>query len=264
MRSLPVWRGCSSGETLLIELRNISVRYPGATTDALQDMTCLLPSGSVTAVMGANGSGKSTLARTVAGLLPVTRGDLLLDDVSMTSPAAAPLLRRTVGMVFQRPHQQITSASVEREIAFGLENLGIPGTEMRRRVEEYLVAFDLVGLRNELPVRLAGGELQRLAVASVLILQPRYLVLDEPTSYLSPPSRRTVLDLAARHRREHDTGLLILTQFPEEAMEADHLLILHGGRVVSEGRPEHVLADAASLTRWGVRRPRAMVGTAHR
>lgn len=241
----------------MIELRGVSVRYPGATADALHDCSCVFPPGSITAIMGANGSGKSTLARVLTGLLAVDRGEVLLDDVRMTAPGAIPLLRRTVGLVFQRPHQQITSVSVERELAFGPENLGLPPEEIRRRVEEALTTFGLTHLRDELPGSLAGGELQRVAVASVLIMAPRYLVLDEPTSFLSPTSRRMVLDLAARHRTEHGTGILVITQFPEEALQAEHLLLLHEGQLAREGPPGELFADTHGMDALGIRVPRS-------
>lgn len=241
----------------MIELRGVTVRYPGATSDALRDCSCAFPPGSITAIMGANGSGKSTLARVLSGLLAVDRGEVLLDEVRMTAPGAVPLLRRTVGLVFQRPHQQITSVSVERELAFGLENLALPPADIRRRVEEALETFGLGHLREELPGSLAGGELQRLAVASILVMAPRYLVLDEPTSFLSPSSRRMVLDLAARHRSEHGTGILLITQFPEEAMEAEHLLLLQEGRLVREGPPGELFADTDGMDAVGVRVPRS-------
>lgn len=240
----------------MIELRGVTVRYPGAGRDALRDCNCSFPPASVTAIMGANGSGKSTLARVLAGLLPVTAGEVLLDDVRMTPPGSAPLLRRSVGLVFQRPHQQITSASVERELAFGLENLGVAPDEIRRRVEECLTQFGLGSLRAELPGSLAGGELQRLAVAAVLIMGPRYLVLDEPTSFLSPASRRMVLGLADRHRREHGTGVLLITQFAEEARGAEHLLVLRDGRIAVEGPPDEVLAAAGEPETPGIAGPR--------
>ncbi|HUI09592.1 MAG TPA: ATP-binding cassette domain-containing protein [Bacteroidota bacterium] len=226
----------------MIEIRSLAIRYPGAATEAIAGVTLEIADGAFVALMGGNGSGKSTLARALNGLLKPTVGTVEVDGMRTTDAAALPDIRKRVGMVFQNPHLQVTSLSVEREIAFGLQNLAVETASLRRRVEEELERSGLAHCRTRPPRTLSGGEQQRLALAAVLAMRPAHLVLDEATSLLSPASRAALLETVSEERRARGTTVLLITQFAEEALRADRLVILRGGRVAGDGEPRALFA----------------------
>ena len=167
----------------MIRISNLTFNYPTAhesKSNALNEINLTLKDGESVGLMGANGSGKTTLARCLNGLLLPTSGDVLVDNLNTRNPMDLNEIRRLVGMVFQNPENQIVSTTVEREIAFGLENLGIPHDRMHGIVDQMLLRFDLERYRNHPPHLLSGGEMQRLALASVMAMSPKYLVFDEP------------------------------------------------------------------------------------
>ncbi|HTO95277.1 MAG TPA: ATP-binding cassette domain-containing protein [Bacteroidota bacterium] len=229
----------------MIEVRALSVRYPGAGSDALSDVSLDIPGGAFVALMGGNGSGKSTLARALNGLLRPSAGSVSVDGMTTADAAALPEVRKRVGMVFQNPHLQVTSLTVEREIAFGLQNLGMGTDALRRKVDGQLASSGLAALRTRPPRTLSGGEQQRLALAAVLAMRPAHLVLDEATSLLSPASREAILDAVREERRERGTTVILITQFAEEALAADRLVILRAGRIADDGDPGSVFARCA-------------------
>ena len=234
-----------------IEVKEISFRY-GEGEPALRRISLEVRKGERIAVLGPNGSGKTTFACCINGLLVPTEGEVLVDGLS---PAEHPYeVRRRVGMAFQNPDSQIVSAVVEREVAFGLENLGVPPSEMRGRVAEALERFGLSDRRLHPPHRLSGGEKGRLILASLWAMRPRYLVLDEPTSLLDPEGRREVREAIDELARE-GVAVLWITQYPEEALWADRVLIFFGGELVADGPPSRVLSDPERLARWGLRAP---------
>ena len=229
----------------MIELQNVSLSYrTGAPAPpALRDISLTFRDGERVALMGANGSGKSTLARCLNGLLLPTQGRVLVDGLPTDRPDALWEVRRRVQMVFQNPDDQLVSVLVEREIAFGLENLGVPPGEMHERVEEMLRRFRLEDYRNHSPHLLSGGEKQRLAAASALAMRPRHLVLDEPTAMLDPEGRREVMALLDELGRSGGVTLIHITQTPEEAAVARRLIVLDRGAVALDGPPEQVFSD---------------------
>ena len=229
----------------MIEVKDITVRYPGASSDALTSVSIAIPVGAFVALMGGNGSGKSTLARALNGLILPSRGEVFVDGVKTTDERSLRSIRARLGIVFQNPHLQTTSLSVEREIAFGLQNLGMETSRMRDRVEEQITASGLGHARTRPPRTLSGGEQQRLALAAVLAMRPVHLVLDEATSLLSPSSRAALLRAVAEERRVRGMTVLLITQFAGEAMGAGRLVILHAGKVVEDGVPEEVFARCA-------------------
>jgi energy-coupling factor transport system ATP-binding protein len=239
----------------MITIRDLSYRYSQSPEFALERITLELEESRITAIMGANGSGKSTLARCLNGLLIPSAGNVLVDGMDTSVGAHIGAIRQRVGMIFQDPNLQITSVTVERELAFGLENVGMEAGEMRRRVDHQLELYGLEKYRHVSPTSLSGGEKQILAIASVLLLQPRYLVLDEATSLLSAASRTKVLDRVMGMRKGKQIGIILITQFPSEALLADRLIVLHAGHVVFDARPMDVFAHDEELRRLGVSVP---------
>jgi len=219
---------------------------------ALRGVSFTMELGERIALMGANGSGKTTFVCCLNGLLRPVSGDVFVDGLSTKDADHQYEIRRRVGMVFQNPDNQIVATTVVREIAFGLENLGVPNQEMTERVEQALEHFRLEGYRNTPPHLLSGGERQRLALASVWVMQPNYLVLDEPTSLLDPKGRSELLRLLRRTMEKAGMGILLVTQYPEEALECDRLVIMDRGQIVLDGSPKKVFEKAEQLRRMGL------------
>ncbi len=235
----------------MIRVRDLCFSYPGQ-PPALAGIDLDIAAGESLAVIGANGSGKTTLARCLNGLHRPASGDIEVDGWSVSDPEALPAIRQRVGMVFQNPDDQLVATTVEDEIAFGLENLAVPSTEIRARVDQVLAAFHLTEYRRHPPHRLSGGEKQRLAVAAAVALRPGYLVLDEPTALLDPCSRREVIDLVRGLRQQAGVATIHITHAPDEALDADRLVVLDRGRVVMDATPDRVFADPGPLLALGL------------
>jgi len=205
--------------------------------------------------MGANGSGKTTLIRCLNSLLVPDSGLVRVDGLTADHSQSLFEIRRRLGMVFQNPDHQIVSVTVEREIAFGLENLGMPGAAMHRRVNAALRRFKLEPYREESPNRLSGGERQRLALASVWVMDPRYWILDEPTSLLDPAGKADFFRLFRGLVRDSGAGMLLATQYAEEALACDRLVVMEKGRVQFDGEPRRVFRHGSVLRNLGLRVP---------
>ena len=241
----------------MIEIKNLNYHYESVNSKTtLGNINLRIQSGERIAVMGHNGSGKTTFVRCLNGLLPPSSGSIHVDGMNISDSRSLVEIRQKVGMVFQNPDNQIVSATVEREIAFGLENLGIPKPEMINRVESMLKQFNLTQYRRHSPHRLSGGEKQRLAIASVMAMQPRYLVLDEPTSLLDPSNRRSICStIATLHEHDPELTSILVTQFPDESLNADRLLIFYQGEIILDGRPETVFRDSKHIRELGLEPP---------
>lgn len=245
----------------MIEVDHLSYDYlaeSGHRRRVLDEVQLEIREGEFLAMMGANGSGKSTLARCLNGLLQPSGGQVRVDGLSTRDSEALAAIRRRVAMLFQNPDNQIVSATVEREIAFGLENIGLDYEEMHRRVEAMMAKFRLLPYRRKSPHYLSGGEKQRLALAAVLAMEPVYLILDEPTSLLDPTDRKEMIRLFREWHDQADTprrATLLITQFPEEALVADRLLILQRGRIIMDDRPETLLGRTRELAEIGLDSP---------
>lgn len=248
----------------MIRVENISLDYivdVDKKRRVLRDVSLTISEGEKIALMGANGSGKSTLARCLNGLLLPAEGSVKVDELCTASEADLIEIRRRVGMVFQNPDNQIVSATVEREIAFGLENLGLPQDDMHKIVEKMLQQFDLARYRFKSPHYLSGGEKQKLALAAVLAMKPRYLILDEPTSLLDPRSRKEILQIIVGLNQSKSLNgtsqvtTMLITQFPEEALHADRLLIMDHGEIVMDDRPEVIFSRIEELDELGLEIP---------
>ena len=248
----------------LIQVIDLCFSYPtpeGQPSQALAGLSLTIHEGESVGLMGANSSGKTTLARCLNALLVPEQGQVLVDGLDSRDPANHLAIRQKVGMVFQNPDNQIVSATVEREIAFGLENLGIPYEEMDQRVEQAMEQFGLVRYRHHPPHLLSGGEKQRLALAAVMAMYPKYLILDEPTSLLDPQGRETVIALIQRLHQKHEGAAdqrvttLLISQYPEELLFVDRLLVMHKGRIVMDGAPAEVFRQADRLHELGLEAP---------
>lgn len=242
----------------MIHVENISFEYrePKTKRQILDNISIDIHPGESIAVLGPNGSGKTTFARCLNGLLSPTKGSIQIDGLDTRDENNLQHIRRKVGMVFQNPDNQIVSATVEREIAFGLENLGLPSAEMQTLVEEVLVQFKLKPYRHNSPHYLSGGEKQRLALASVMAMRPKYLVLDEPTSLLDPTSRKEILGVVkGLGARTDSIATILITQFAEEALQANRVIIFDRGQIVLDGRPDSIFKNYRTLRTIGLEPP---------
>ena len=239
----------------MLELKNISFSYNKQNQEyefSLKNVSFCLNRGEKIALMGANGSGKSTLIRCINGLLKPDKGQVIVDGVELVFPDTVLEIRKKVGMVFQYPDNQIVTTSVEREIAFGLENIGTGKREMDFKVQKAMEQFHLGKYRTRPPHLLSGGERQRLALASVLVMEPDYLILDEPTSLLDPAGREEILSTITAQAENEKKGVILVTQFPEEALEFDRVVILDSGEIVMQGTPDQVFSETDKIKSVGL------------
>ncbi|MDO5491511.1 MAG: energy-coupling factor transporter ATPase [Bacillota bacterium] len=202
--------------------------------------------GSFTAIIGQNGSGKSTLAKNINALLKPASGRVFVDGLDTSDPENLWKIRHRVAMVFQNPDNQIVSAIVEDDIAFGPENLGVPAEEIRERVAFALDAVEMEEYRKKAPHLLSGGQKQRIAIAGAVAMEPECIIFDEPTAMLDPRGRREVMDVIRRLNRRNMTTILI-THFMEEAAQADRVIVMNNGRLHMEGTPEEIFRRREEL-----------------
>jgi len=222
--------------------------------DVLKGIDLEIKAGDFLAVIGPNGSGKSTLARCFNALLFPTKGEVLVAGMSTLNPDSVIDIRRLVGMVFQNPDNQIVAATVEEDVAFGPENLGVPSREIRQRVDQALQTLGLTGLRRHEPHLLSAGQKQRLAIAGVLAMRPRCLVLDEPTAMLDPQGRQEVI-ASVKQLQQQGITIVYVTHFMEEALQADRVCVLNQGRISLLGSPREVFTRVDDLYRMGLEAP---------
>jgi energy-coupling factor transport system ATP-binding protein len=249
----------------MIDIRNISYCYDSHRAEkipALHQLNLQIREGEFIAVMGHNSSGKTTLARCLNALLIPQTGEVVIDGLATCDEQNILSIRKKVGMVFQNPDNQIVSTTVEREIAFGLENLGVPMETIHQVVTSILDRFDLTRYRNYPPHLLSGGEKQRVAVASVLAMNPKYLVLDEPTSMLDPKGRRELLTLLAEIKSDNaakptidQITMILITQIPEEALQSDRLIIMEKGTIIFDDHPKIVFQNVGKIKAIGLAVP---------
>ena len=211
--------------------------------------------GSFVAVLGHNGSGKSTLAKHLNAILLPSGGKVYVDGIDTADEDKLLDIRRTVGMVFQNPDNQIVANVVEEDVAFALENLGVPPAEIRRRVDDALKAVGMYEYREHAPHLLSGGQKQRVAIAGVIAMAPRCIVLDEPTAMLDPVGRREVLDTVKKLNREKGVTVVLITHHMDEAAQADRLVVMTKGRVIADGPPRQVFQDVEGLRSVGLTVP---------
>ena len=238
-----VIRTGKEGETGLIEIQNVSYAYEDAAAKALNNVSLTINDGELVAVVGHNGSGKSTLAKHLNALLLPTEGKVLVDGMDTADEADTLSIRQRVGMVFQNPDNQLVTTIVEEDVAFGPENIGVPGNEIRTRVDRALAAVGMEKYAHSAPNMLSGGQKQRIAIAGMLAMQPKVLVLDEATAMLDPKGRRDIIDLVTKLHKENGITVVMITQYMEEAIGADRVAVMSGGEMILEGTPKEVFSQ---------------------
>ena len=234
----------------IIRVQNVSFAYSreegSEPVKAIDGISFEIEAGSFTAIIGKNGSGKSTLAKNLNGLLLPTEGDILVADYNTKDDAHIWDVRQTAGMVFQNPDNQLVSAIVEDDVAFGPENLGVDPQEIRQRVDQALEAVNMGQFKNKAPHLLSGGQKQRIAIAGVVAMKPRCIIFDEPTAMLDPKGRKEIMAIIDELHREGITVVLI-THFKEEAVRADRVMIMHEGKILLDGTPAEVFSQGALI-----------------
>lgn len=244
----------NSGE-VLFDIRHVSHTFEteeGKTFDALKDVTTQIKKGEFTAIIGTNGSGKSTLARHLNALLLPTEGELIVEGMRTSDAGRVWDIRQKVGMVFQNPDNQLVAAVVEEDVAFGPENLGVPPEEIRERVDLALEKVGMTSYRKQAPSMLSGGQKQRVAIAGVLAMKPDCIVLDEPTAMLDPKGRKEVMDTIHELNKKEGITIVLITHFMEEAVTADHILVIDRGVLKMEGTPREIFSQADKVTEIGL------------
>ena len=239
----------------IIKFENVHYTYPGDQLESLCGVSLEIQEGSFVAVLGHNGSGKSTLAKHMNAILTPTEGKVTVCGIDSADEERLIQLRRNVGMVFQNPDNQIVANVVEDDVAFAPENLGVEPKEIRRRVDEALKLVGMYDKRQHAPHLLSGGQKQRVAIAGVIAMEPKIIVLDEPTAMLDPIGREEVISTITRLCREKGMTVVLITHHMDECVGADRLIVMSNGSVVADGLPAEVFADIDLMEREGLAVP---------
>lgn len=234
----------------MIEVKNVSFSYGEEQT--LFGINLSIEDGSFTAVLGSNGSGKSTLAKHFNALLLPSGGTVYVNGMNTADSSELFNIRSSAGIVFQNPDNQAVAATVEDEVAFAPENLGVEPKEIRRRVQECLETVNLSGYAKSSAAGLSGGQKQRLAIAAVLAMEPEILILDEPTAMLDPEGRAEFLEAVTKLNREKNVTVILITHNMDEAIKADRIIVMDSGKVIADGAPREVLKNAEQLLSLGL------------
>ena len=237
-----------------IEFHNVSFSYGGSF--AIRNLSLTVEEGEFIAVLGHNGSGKSTLARLCNGLLEPDEGWIDIFSLSVGKRRNLFTIRKNVGIVFQNPDNQAVASIVEDDIAFGAENIGLAREEIGRRIDFALKAVGMEAYRHAACSRLSGGQKQRVAIAGVLALDPKVLILDEATAMLDPRGRREVMDIVTRLNREQGRTVVLITHFMEEALRADRAVVMNRGEIVMQGTPSDIFERHEELITYNLALPR--------
>ena len=239
----------------IIETRDLSFRYDEQSGLALDGVNLSIEEGSFTAVLGHNGSGKSTFAKHLNAILLPTGGTVWVGGIDTKEESRLFDIRKTAGMVFQNPDNQIVANVVEEDVAFGPENLGVASPEIRRRVDQALKQVDMYEYREHAPHLLSGGQKQRIAIAGVIAMEPKCIVLDEPTAMLDPRGRREVMETIGRLNREKGITVVLITHHMDEAAQCQRVVVLHKGKVAADGTPQEVFSQVELLHSIGLAAP---------
>lgn len=234
------------------QLRFVYEKEEGPGTLVLDGIDFKVQKGEFVAVLGHNGSGKSTLAKHFNAILLPTDGKVTVDGIDTKDEERLFDIRQKVGMVFQNPDNQIVATIVEEDVAFAPENLGVEPEEIRRRVDDALREVDMYEYRLHAPHQLSGGQKQRVAIAGIIAMRPDCIVLDEPTAMLDPRGRREVMRTIRRLNREHGTTVVLITHYMDEAVQADRVAVVDGGKILLEGSPKEVFSNVSILKDVGL------------
>lgn len=227
------------------------------TNRAIDEVDIDVPQGSFVAILGHNGSGKSTLAKHMNAILVPTGGTMWVDGRDTKDPQELWNVRQSAGMVFQNPDNQIIGTVVEEDVGFGPENLGVPTDEIWKRVEDSLRAVGMLEYRTHSPNKLSGGQKQRVAIAGVIAMEPKCIVLDEPTAMLDPNGRREVIEAVQKLQKEKKVTVILITHYMEEVIDADQVFVMDSGHIVMHGTPGEIFSQVDELKRYRMDVPQA-------
>ena len=239
----------------IISFNNVHFTYPGDDDETLRGIDLEIEEGTFVAVLGHNGSGKSTLAKHMNAILVPDEGKVTVAGLDTADENGIIDLRRNIGMVFQNPDNQIVANVVEDDVAFAPENLGVAPEEIRKRVDDALRQVGMYELRKHAPHLLSGGQKQRVAIAGVIAMQPKIIVLDEPTAMLDPQGRAEVVSTVSKLCRENGMTVILITHHMDECVDADRLIVMSNGRIVADGSPEKVFSMVELMEKEGLTVP---------
>ncbi len=235
----------------IISVSKLNFAYPAeedqVPSPVLRDVSLEIEEGEFIAILGHNGCGKSTLAKHFNGVLKAESGEVVVLGMDAADDNNLLEIRKNVGMVFQNPDNQIIATVVDEDVAFALENLGVPYPEMVQRVDEALELVDMTRFRRHAPHMLSGGQKQRVAIAGILAMQPKCIVLDEPTAMLDPKGRKEVMKTLLRLNREKGITVILITHYMDEAVQADRVVVMGEGEIVLDGTPKEVFQNVGLL-----------------
>lgn len=245
----------------ILEFQNVSFRYEGNSEKeqfplAVRNVSFAVKKGDFVAILGHNGSGKSTLAKLSNSILLPESGKVLVNGMDTADESLSYDIRRTVGVVFQNPDNQIVASVVEEDVAFGPENLGVPPEEIRKRVDNALKAVGMYEYRKHEPHKLSGGQKQRVAIAGMIAMLPECIVLDEPTAMLDPRGRKEVMDTILKLNREMGMTVVFITHFMEEAVRASRVIVMDNAEILMDGTPREVFRQADRVKAAGLDVPK--------
>lgn len=235
---------------VIIETRELSFRYSEDSPLALEDVTLSIEEGSFTAVLGHNGSGKSTFAKHLNAILLPSGGKVYVGGIDTADESRLFDIRKTAGMVFQNPDNQIIGNIVEEDVGFGPENIGVPTEEIWKRVDESLKAVGMTMYRKQSPNHLSGGQKQRVAIAGVMAMKPECIVLDEPTAMLDPNGRKEVIRTVHELNRAEGITMVLITHYMEEVVDADRVIVMDDGHIVMDGTPKEIFSRVEELKQY--------------
>lgn len=240
-----------------VEIRDLSFRYSDEGELAINGLDITFKEGELTAVLGHNGCGKSTLAKHLNAILLPSGGSVLVGGIDTKNEDNAFDIRQMVGMVFQNPDNQIVASIVEEDVAFALENLGVPSEEIRRRVDEALKAVGMYKYRHHSPHQLSGGQKQRAAIAGIIAMRPKCIVMDEPTAMLDPVGRKEVIETVKRLNAEYGITIILITHYMEEAAQCRRVVVMDKGKILLDDTPEEVFSKVELMRAVGLDVPQA-------
>ncbi|MFQ9114994.1 energy-coupling factor transporter ATPase [uncultured Eubacterium sp.] len=243
----------------IVNIKNLIHDYrdeeENETVRAIDDVSLQIETGQFIVILGHNGSGKSSLAKHINALLMPTEGTVWVDGIETTDNKRIWDIRQTAGMVFQNPDNQIVATMVEEDVAFGPENMAVPTDEIWRRVEKALGAVKMTAFRHKSPLKLSGGQKQRVAIAGIIAMEPKCIVLDEPTAMLDPVGRKEVIETLHQLNKEKKITIILITHHMNEAIDADRIFVMNKGKLVEQGTPKEIFSKVEEIKSYGLEVP---------